>query len=364
MPKWLSAGRAKTRLEEDKTTEKKSFNELEGRIWRETGLPEKEFIKVYKPLFQNIKEITGKLSGEEGGGSYYSQLLTEIFHAVKVRNAFIFPVSATPEEIIQKTEVYTYALVSGMTLYALSAILSTFEGKDGFSPLVEPNLTLSSSGGMRKGFDGAGLLLASKVIPKDGLRWLYQYEDVFLEWVTFSTKPEASVFFEIYTKVKKFGGSRAHEEDKTGSHREEKQAVKPSIEKADTSKSQITTAGSVSKGWGLVSILREAVGAGELTVNASDSYIFIDEQNRTLLLPDGLFSWLAEKAEIKSNTAKNQFCRLGLHSIKKNKKTYYGGSTESGQSVNGLLVDDHKALWGETTPVTTGMTMTIDSDKE
>ncbi|MEM6483891.1 MAG: MobH family relaxase [Pseudomonadota bacterium] len=168
------------------------------------GVPEKHWKLLYLPVFTAFAEFVQTLPAseahhhcDEGGHLRHSLEVTDI--ALRNRRGFVLPPGKEVEQVSAEQDVWTYAVATAALLHDIGKPLVdqviTLFGKDStplsvWSPWFG---TMRQCGGVfyqlqfRRDRDyrlheAIGPMVASKLMPRDGLRWLNQHPDAMAAW--------------------------------------------------------------------------------------------------------------------------------------------------------------------------------------
>ncbi|MEL6963716.1 MAG: MobH family relaxase, partial [Pseudomonadota bacterium] len=168
------------------------------------GVPEKHWTLLYLPVFRAFAEFVQGLPAseahhhcDEGGHLRHALEVTDI--ALRNRRGFVLPPGKEVEQVSAEQDVWTYAVATAALLHDIGKPLVdqviTLYGKDStpqsvWSPWFG---SMRQCGGsyyeltFRRDRDyrlheAIGPMIASRLMPRDGLRWLNQHTDAMAAW--------------------------------------------------------------------------------------------------------------------------------------------------------------------------------------
>lgn len=166
------------------------------------------------------------------------------------------------------------------------------------------------------------------MIPASGWHWLTSYPLVMADLLAFFADPTTSDLHWLSH------GPQTGESPQGDTN-------PPASTRTTTQDPAQQSPGKRAAGWDVVEKIKDAIGKGDLSINAADSLIHFDQTSRLLLVTPGIFAWYESISGIPAKTAQNRFVRLGLHRIKPNKINLYTACyPKSRKRFKGLLVDD------------------------
>ena len=168
------------------------------------GVPEKHWTLLYLPVFRGFADFVQGLPAseahhhcDEGGHLRLALEVTDI--ALRNRRGFVLPPGKEVEQVSAEQDVWTYAVATAALLHDIGKPLVdqviTLYGKDStpqrvWSPWFG---SMRQCGGsyyeltFRRDRDyqlheAIGPMIASRLMPRDGLRWLNQHTDAMAAW--------------------------------------------------------------------------------------------------------------------------------------------------------------------------------------
>ncbi|MFP4731394.1 MobH family relaxase [Pasteurella multocida] len=165
-------------------------------LWQKVSMPQDLFDKLYRQPIERYAELVQNLPASENHhhahlGGMLDHGLEVISFAAKLRQSYLLPPGAPPEEQSKQAEAWTAAILYGALLHDIGKIVVDLEieTKNGQQWFVWDSKNLFELGQYYrfkyiKSRDyhlhpTMGGLLAQHLLPKFALNWLAQYPDVF-----------------------------------------------------------------------------------------------------------------------------------------------------------------------------------------
>ncbi len=287
------------------------------------GLPDGEYQLLVEPLLQKAKTLDQSASGEAFG--LFQHRLQKI---LRLREGYILPIGAAPEQVSRMHAAYSYALLTAVIVEWVTGAVSSREYS-----------------GDSKGYP---LLLATRFVPDEGLAWLNQYRQVAMDWCDFFVAPDKSSLREIQRKALMMNSvaemKTTETKDDAGESQAGQGADNAGMPQEATKTPLAETKPAGPKGLVFVKTLREAISEGSVSVDQSDSMVYTTAQGAVFLRAPEIFHWYEGVSGVAAKTAQNQFNRLGI--TERNGKGNYFKAQIDGVNgkVNGLVVRDMNLL--------------------
>lgn len=166
------------------------------------GVPEQHWRFLYQPMFAAFAETVQQLPAhhgvEAGGQLHYALEVVEL--ALKIRRGYVLPPDKAPELVVAEQDLWTYAVTAAAVLHNVGRVMVgrrvMLRGRDHkpigpWSPWLGP---MTTTGAAHYWTEPASdldddfhhvlpPLLACRVVPEDGLRWLGAQSDVLVAWL-------------------------------------------------------------------------------------------------------------------------------------------------------------------------------------
>ena len=173
-------------------------------LWQNVSMPQDLFDKLYRQPIERYAELVQNLPASENHhhahlGGMLDHGLEVISFAAKLRQSYLLPPGAPPEEQSKQAEAWTAAILYGALLHDIGkiAVDLEIETKNGQPWFAWDNKNLFELGQNYrfkyiKNRDyhlhpTMGGLLAQHLLPKFALNWLAQYPDVFASLMYFAS---------------------------------------------------------------------------------------------------------------------------------------------------------------------------------
>jgi integrating conjugative element relaxase (TIGR03760 family) len=169
------------------------------------GVPQQHWRVLYQALFTAFAEYVQRLPASEAHhhcevGGLLRHALEVVELALKVRRGYVLPPGKEPEVVADQQDLWTYAVATAALLHdagkPLIDQLVMLYSRDGlplnvWSPWVGPMTTAGGSRyrvdfrrrGEHRAHEAVTPLLATHIVPKDGLRWLGRHHDALAAWL-------------------------------------------------------------------------------------------------------------------------------------------------------------------------------------
>ncbi|MCI0666907.1 MAG: TraI domain-containing protein [Methylococcaceae bacterium] len=167
------------------------------------GVPREFYRRYYETALHNYANFVQQLPASENhhhatlGGILQHGLEVSV-NALKLRRAYLLPPGATPEMVIQKQDLWTYAIFSAALCHDLSkpavdqtVALFDAEGKESqwvpwkgpMPESIKSYRTKFRRDRVHRLHEKASLLLVGHILPKEGIAWLSDDLSAFSQWV-------------------------------------------------------------------------------------------------------------------------------------------------------------------------------------
>ncbi|HNP63601.1 MAG TPA: TraI domain-containing protein [Woeseiaceae bacterium] len=166
------------------------------------GVPEQHWRFLYRPMFAAFAETVQQLPAhhgvEAGGQLHYALEVVEL--ALKIRRGYVLPPDKAPELVVAEQDLWTYAVTAAAVLHNVGRVLVSrrvmLRSRDHrpigpwrpwLGPMTRTGATHYWTEPSRDLEDDIHQalppLLACRVVPEDGLRWLGAQRDVLAAWL-------------------------------------------------------------------------------------------------------------------------------------------------------------------------------------
>ncbi|MCI0667698.1 MAG: TraI domain-containing protein [Methylococcaceae bacterium] len=179
------------------------YTDLLNKIEELAGVPREFYRRYYETAIHNYAEFVQQLPASEThhhstAGGMLRHGLEVAMTALKLRRAHLLPAGATPEEITQKQDLWTYAIFSAALCHdvakpAVDQSVTLYDSEGNASQWVPWSGPISASvQWYRTSFrrdrvhglhERSSLILINFILPKEGLGWLSSDSSVFSQWV-------------------------------------------------------------------------------------------------------------------------------------------------------------------------------------
>lgn len=166
------------------------------------GVPEQHWRFLYQPMFAAFAETVQQLPAhhgvEAGGQLHYALEVVEL--ALKIRRGYVLPPDKAPELVVAEQDLWTYAVTAAAVLHNVGRVMVSrrvmLRGRDRkpigpwwpwLGPMTRTGATHYWTEPGRDLEDcihqALPTMLACRVVPEDGLRWLGAQNDVLAAWL-------------------------------------------------------------------------------------------------------------------------------------------------------------------------------------
>lgn len=185
-------------------------------IWRMTSLSRGHFEKLYLSPIHRYAALVQQLPASESHhhaypGGMLDHGLEIIAYALKLKQSFLLPPGAAPEEQSAQTEAWSVGLAYGALLHDIGKIavdqrIELASGKvwkPWHGPIAEPYRISFVKGRDYKQHPAAGALLVNQVLTSEILDWLSEFRDLFggLAFVLSGHYDQAGLLGELVIKA-------------------------------------------------------------------------------------------------------------------------------------------------------------------
>lgn len=254
------------------------------------GVPQQHWQYLYHTLFVAFAETVQRLPASEahhhcepGGLLRHALEVTEV--ALKIRRGYVLPPDTEPETVVEEQEVWTYAVATAALLHDVGKALVDqrieLQSRDGsrigvWSPWVGPMTETGSThyrvefrrGHPHRLHEAVTPLLAPRIVPNDGLRWLGDHHDTLAAWL--SAIGGSTFGNTVIADIVKAADQRSVARDLSGERR------------------QLPTANAKPLAERLLTALRQLIDSGALPINRQGAAAFIDDRAVWLVSKRGL----------------------------------------------------------------------------
>ena len=319
-------------------------------IWRLTTLPREEFAITYGSFFTACSDLLlmAKASGFAIEEKPLDQVLTEIKRALQIKKGLLFPRGIETDDAVYMAEAFSFAVTTALGIQTVAAVLDNKAAMSGNAVWMPFRSTEPMRNGLmnaRANVSGVELLYVNRLINEEGMSWLYQYEPVFNHWVLFFSDPVQSEVFQLLKL------SEIKTADKT-SYKTELKSNENGVEKTDKAPkedkivpptappvSSNNPTNEMSKGAVFMHWMATAVAEKSLSMNEDDSLVHVTKDYGLYIVTPGIFEAYEKATKIPARTAQNQFQRLKINRIKKDKTNIYLAKV-SGKKVGGMIISE------------------------
>ena len=173
------------------------------RIQRKLGLPDAHWQHFYLGLFGRYACFCQLFPASEAHhhsdpGGLLRHGLETVEHALDLRSGKLLPPGAEPEDITRYQEAWTWGVVTAALLHDIGKPVADLvvevcgDPERTWDPWTHPTLIETGATCYRIRYrkdrsyrfhEKLGLLLAERILPPDGLRWLASHRPLFAQWV-------------------------------------------------------------------------------------------------------------------------------------------------------------------------------------
>lgn len=185
-------------------------------IWQRVSMDKNRFGKLYLQAINNYVEIVQLLPASESHhhsylGGMIDHGLEVINYALKLRQPYLLPIGANPEDIPKQAEAWSAAVMYGALLHDIGKVVVDIHiemnnGQTWYPWAENIHLPYRFNYNQKRDYTlhpSAAALMLHRIVPKDGLTWLSQFPDLFPLFLNLSTghNEKAGVLAEIIQKA-------------------------------------------------------------------------------------------------------------------------------------------------------------------